>query len=103
MPKNDDRTLIEVMGPNASVIPQNAPQHPRSAPQPTTDWGTIESDPGKFLMAYFLFHHSFPILGLFTLLLEKIGVKGITCQEILTFDDGELESLGFSFLLFFSS
>lgn len=47
-------------------------------------WCTIESDPGKW---FFL---SFILLGVFTELIRKIGVKGVQVDELITLEDEEL-------------
>lgn len=57
------------------------------------DWGTIESDPGFFNLTPFFCIFLFVRIGIFSLLLQKIGVKGIECQEICGLDESELDKL----------
>lgn len=50
-------------------------------------WCTIESDPGKRTHFYTQNH----LVGVFTELISKIGVKGVQVEELMTLEDNELQ------------
>jgi hypothetical protein len=54
-----------------------------------SSWCTIESDPGN------RFHLSVSSngLGIFSLLIEKLGVKGVQVEEVYDLDTKALEAL----------
>lgn len=51
-------------------------------------WCTIESDPGKFEKSFDNNFHEFK--GIFTLLIEKLGVKGVQVEEIYELEPSNL-------------
>ncbi len=55
--------------------------------QEGTSWCTIESDPGKKKILGFDF---LIFQGIFTLLIEKFGAKGVQVEEIYDLDSNQL-------------
>jgi hypothetical protein len=66
-------------------------------------WCTIESDPGKplefpcRLSIFQPFLDQQRIIGVFTELIKRIGVKGIQVDELITLEDEELAQIKYEY------
>ena len=60
-------------------------------PREETSWCTIESDPGKLFRNKF-FDNPTSFQGIFSLLIEKLGVKGVQVEEIYDLEHENLKA-----------